>query len=149
MLMAVQRVDHGKMLELAMQHLVGVDKAKFVYGEDHSKYRDETLTDFKEGRLPVLISTLISEGYDMPALSHVIAGRGEESRIATIQLMGRGMRSHPGKTKAVYVDILDRKTAWLGNHSKTREKVYQGERAFTTIPVAAADLEKFLSTYTL
>ena len=148
-LMAVQRVDHGKTLELAMQHLVGPDQAKFVYGEDHSTYRDETLTAFKEGKLPVLISTLISEGVDIPNLAHVVAGRGESSRIATIQLMGRGMRSYPGKTKAVYVDVMDRKTAWLGRHTRTRETAYRAERAFTTIPVDVKDLGKFLQTYKL
>ena len=68
-LMAVQRVDHGKMLELAMQHLVGEEHAKFVYGEDHSTYRDETLAAFKAGKLPILISTLISEGVDIPCVA--------------------------------------------------------------------------------
>ena len=147
-LMAVQRVDHGKMLELAMQHLVG-EQAKFVYGEDHSTYRDETLTAFKAGKLPILISTLISEGVDIPNLAHVIAGRGESSRIATIQLMGRGMRAYPGKTKAVYVDIMDHKTTWLGRHTKTRETAYNAERAFTPILVDVKNLGNFLNTYKL
>jgi superfamily II DNA or RNA helicase len=148
-LMAVQRVDHGKTLELAMQHLCGVDNAKFVYGNDHSTYRDKTLKDFADQKLPILISTLISEGINIPHLTYTIAGRGEESRIATIQLMGRGMRAFPGKTKAVYVDIMDRKTAWLGKHTKTREIAYNNERAFTTIPVDVKDLGNFLKTYQL
>jgi superfamily II DNA or RNA helicase len=148
-LMAVQRVDHGKVLELAMQHLVGPDHAKFVYGEDHSTYRDETLGAFKAGKLPILISTLISEGVDMPMLAHCVAGRGEASRIATIQLMGRGMRAFPGKTKAVYVDIMDTKSAWLSKHTKTRAIAYNNERAFTTIPVDVKDLGTFLKGYQL
>ena len=148
-LIAVQRIDHGKMIELAMQHLIGEDHAKFVYGEDHSTYRDATLKAFANKELPVLISTLISEGVDIPHLTYTIAGRGEESRIATIQLMGRGMRSYPGKTRAVYVDIMDRKTAWLGRHSKTREIAYNSERAFNPIPVDSKELGNFLQTYKL
>lgn len=143
-LIAVQRVDHGKWMELAMRHLAGEQNVRFLHGEDSPSYRTETLKLFAEGKLPVLISTLISEGVDIPHLAYIIGGRGEESRIATIQLMGRGMRSYPDKKKAVYVDIMDYRTKWLGRHSRTRDRLFRSERAFNLVSIESDQFADYL-----
>lgn len=143
-LVAVQRVDHGRLLVEYLAYLVGEDKVKFVYGDDKAEYRDATLKAFADQKLPILISTLISEGVDIPHLEYVISGRGEESRIATIQLLGRSMRTFPGKKKAVYFDIMDTGTTWLGRHSKTRAGVFRGESVFSLYSVPAGGMHSFL-----
>ena len=145
-LIAVQRVDHGRRLAAALGYLLGEDKAKFVYGDDEDEYRASTLKAFKSGELPVLISTLVGEGYDFPALRNTISLIGGSSQIATLQLLGRGMRSHPGKTRARLFDIMDRGTRWLSEHSGDREAIYRGERAFTYTEIDAGALKDFLKT---
>ena len=146
-LVAVQRVDHGKLLEEYLQYLVGPQQVKFIYGEDESGYRREHLGAFADKKLPILISTLVSEGVDWPHLSTTINCRGEESRIATIQLMGRSMRKYPGKEKALYIDIMDEKSSWLAKHAKTRKSVYDSEPVFKRLQVQAAHIKSFVEGY--
>jgi hypothetical protein len=146
-LVAVQRVDHGKLLEEYLQYLVGPLNVKFIYGEDESVYRKEHLGAFADKKLPILISTLVSEGVDWPHLSTTINCRGEESRIATIQLMGRSMRKYPGKEKALYIDIMDDKSGWLARHARTRKSVYDSEPVFKRLQVDARNIKSFVEGY--
>lgn len=145
-LIAVQSINHGKQLTKYLEYLVGPKHVKFLYGEDKNAYRKEVLKIFKEKRLPILISTLISEGVDIPHLSVTIAARGEKSKIATIQLMGRSMRTHPGKTKALYIDIMDYGSRWLTNHSNTRSFIFDSEEVFSRIKLEG-NVKKFFDDY--
>jgi superfamily II DNA or RNA helicase len=95
--------------------------------------RTASVGDFKKGKLPVLISTLMGEGVDIPNLSHIINCRGEESAISVIQLLGRAMRTdpnNPNKKRAICVDIADRYERWLGSHAESRQAVYETEKAY-------------------
>lgn len=129
-LIAVTRVEHGKILEEALSRVLSRSEVVFVYGEDVAATREHALKNFSNRRLPVLISTLIKEGIDIPALDVVISARAESSRISTIQLMGRCMRSYPGKTHATYIDIMDRQQKWLGRHSKVRTAIFESAKSF-------------------
>ena len=143
-LISVQRVDHGKLLAEYLSYLAGPHNVKFVYGNDEGAYRKEHLEAFANTGLPILISTLVGEGIDWPRLAHCINCRGEESRIATIQLLGRSMRAFPGKERAMYFDIMDTQTTWLARHAKTRASVYAGERCFSRYAVKPEDVKSFI-----
>lgn len=129
-LIAVTRVEHGKLLEAALQQILSRVEVKFVYGADDTATRDHLLSSFGAGRLPILISTLVKEGIDIPSLDVVISARAESSRISTIQLMGRCMRSCPGKKCATYIDVMDRQHKWLGRHSKVRMSIFESAKSF-------------------
>ena len=144
-LIAVTRIAHGKMLEKAMTTLVGDGNVKFLHGEDTTETRKHFLKEFSNKRLPVMISTLLGEGIDIKPLEVIVNIRGEESKISTIQLMGRAMRIHPGKDKAIYVDIMDYKNYWLGRHSKIRRGIYRDEETFTIVNIDQKDISKLAS----
>ncbi len=101
-LIDVKRIEHGKILK-EMLAKEGI-KAEFLSSESPNRW--EILEDFKEGKIPVLISTLLKEGVDIPEISAIILAGGGKSDIMTIQTIGRALRPKAGM-KAVIVDVQD------------------------------------------
>ena len=109
-----ERVVHGKILSSML-------KAPFVYSK--SRDRDETIDSFKKGYTNVLISTLLSEGIDIPEISAIILASGGKSEVAVIQRIGRALRPDPKFNNAIVVDIAD-KGRYLGEHALIRYSLY-------------------------
>ncbi|WP_457741743.1 DEAD/DEAH box helicase [Thermococcus sp.] len=101
-LIDVKRIEHGKILK-EMLEKEGV-KAEFLSSQSPNRW--EVLEAFKNGELPVLISTLLKEGVDIPEISAIILAGGGKSDIMTIQTIGRALRPKKGM-RAVIVDIAD------------------------------------------
>ena len=71
---------------------------------DHAK-RARMIDDLGNGRLQVLTSCdIISEGTDIPVVSAAILLRPTQSLSLALQQMGRALRIHPGKQRAVILD---------------------------------------------
>jgi len=84
----------------------GVD-AKFVTGDTAKKIRSERLDAFRNGNYPVLINCgVFTEGTDIPNIDCVILARPTKSRNLLIQMIGRGMRLHPGKGNCHIIDMV-------------------------------------------
>lgn len=67
--------------------------------------RDRMIRDLAEGRLNVLAScNVVSEGTDIPVVSAAILLRPTASFALAMQQMGRVLRIHPGKEKAIILD---------------------------------------------
>jgi superfamily II DNA or RNA helicase len=67
--------------------------------------RDATLLGFAEGTIKVLVNVeIITEGYDVPACDGTILARATESESLYLQMVGRGGRASPGKTKSIVLD---------------------------------------------
>ncbi|WP_206204367.1 DEAD/DEAH box helicase [Thermococcus sp. LS1] len=101
-LIDVKRIEHGKILK-EMLEKEGI-KAEFLSSKSPNRW--EILENFKEGKIPVLVSTLLKEGVDIPEISAIILAGGGKSDIMTIQTIGRALRPKKGM-KAVIVDIQD------------------------------------------
>ena len=57
----------------------------------------------------VLISYMtLTEGFDSTSVDCVILGRQSRSESTLIQMIGRGLRSHPGKTDCLVIDFTGR-----------------------------------------
>ena len=73
----------------------------------NSPDRDQILKDFEEGEYEVLCnSMLLTEGFDSPAVDCIIILRPTKVRSLYQQMVGRGMRLHPGKTELLLLDFL-------------------------------------------
>lgn len=76
----------------------------------------------------VLVSTLIKEGIDLPALSAVFFVGGGKSESVLVQTVGRALRVCQGKTMAHLYNVMDREGNWEPHHSRKRqallEKIY-------------------------
>jgi len=73
----------------------------------NSKDREEVLADFDAGEYDVLCnSMLLTEGWDCPSVDCIIVLRPTKIRSLYQQMVGRGMRLHPGKEELLLLDFL-------------------------------------------
>ena len=96
-------IAHSKHI-VAQFESVGV-KAKHIDCYMPQEDKDEILDSFKRGEFTVLSNVaLIAEGFDYPACSVMILARPTKSLIRYIQMVGRVLRTHDSKTKALVLD---------------------------------------------
>lgn len=88
-------------------------KAAAVWGA-MGDVRQETLEQYSEGKLDALTNcNVLTEGYDDPSTSVVILARPTQSTVLFTQMVGRGLRTFPGKKECLVIDFAD----MLGRHN--------------------------------
>ena len=84
----------------------GID-AKFVTSATPKKVRSERLEAFRNGEFPVLLNCgVFTEGTDIPNIDCVLLARPTKSQNLLVQMIGRGMRLHPGKKNCHIIDMV-------------------------------------------
>lgn len=88
--------------------------------------RAEILADFQRGEYNVLCnSMLLTEGWDCPDVDCIVVLRPTKSRSLYCQMVGRGTRLAPNKTKLLLLDFL-----WMtGRHDLCRPATLLGASA--------------------
>jgi ATP-dependent helicase IRC3 len=82
-------------------------EARVVTGGTPKKLRGETVEAFKKGEFPVLLNCgVFTEGTDIPNIDCVLLARPTKSRNLLVQMIGRGMRLHPGKANCHIIDMV-------------------------------------------
>jgi len=110
----VERIDHGERLESL------IPDARFVCAD--TAERDELIGEFRDGEREVLISTLLGEGVDVPAMRSMVMAGGLKTEIGAIQKVGRSLR--PDTDEAVIVDFMDSGN-YVGDHAEERIRTYK------------------------
>lgn len=78
-----------------------------VDGSMPARLRKETLRRHRCSELRVLTSIgVLTEGYDDPGVAVAILARGFGHAGLFLQCLGRILRPHPGKTKAIAIDLV-------------------------------------------
>ncbi|MEO0035189.1 MAG: hypothetical protein RLZZ501_1212 [Pseudomonadota bacterium] len=96
--------------------------ATSVDGSMSARERAAAIGGLADGSVQVLTScALIGEGLDIPAIACAILERPTASTSLYVQMVGRALRPHPGKTHAVVLDLV-------GNCS--RHGMYDAKRAW-------------------
>ncbi|KAJ4354209.1 putative ATP-dependent helicase IRC3 [Didymosphaeria variabile] len=81
--------------------------AEFVTGDTPSRIRSARVDAFKRGNFPVLLNCgVFTEGTDIPNIDCVLLARPTKSRNLLVQMIGRGMRLHPGKENCHIIDMV-------------------------------------------
>ena len=114
----VERIDHGEMLHGRLPGSV------FLSGVDNSTRRQLVLREFEDGKIKILVSTLLREGVSINSMNSFIAAGGMKSPIGVIQRIGRALRIAPGKTDAIIVDFRD-SGRFLSDHWAERYETYR------------------------
>lgn len=126
--------------------------ADYVAGD--SPDRAEKLARFASGEIQVLSSCMVlTEGFDDPGVDCVLLARPTKSRPLFAQMIGRGLRLHPGKENCVALDFTDNcgrhqlASAWrfLGYTQQPADDEVlsvDGEKKRRESKVAAVDLER-------
>jgi superfamily II DNA or RNA helicase len=112
----VMRINHGE--ELVTRMGAAHVRAEFIHGKVKEKTREQIFADLFGGALDHVVAqaTTVGEGTDLPALRALINATGMtgggnkaegDTGKDTLQFLGRGLRTFPGKTYFDYVDFFD------------------------------------------
>lgn len=112
-LLLVGQIDHGLKLK-EMLDSKGFDSI-FI----HSKAKDKCVDHHV-----IIATSIFDEGIDLPEREVIIMAAGGKSSIKCTQRVGRVLRLHPDKDRAVVVDFFDN-CKYLVNHSKRRCELYE------------------------
>ncbi len=81
--------------------------AAAIDGTTPSGRRKEVLRQLRSGELAVVANCgVLTEGWDEPSIACVVGARPTTSRGLYAQMVGRGLRPHPGKTDCLVLDIV-------------------------------------------
>lgn len=96
-------VAHAK--ELALMFEGRGIPADYVCGRDEDDRRRRVLKDYAEGKIRILFNVdVLTKGYDQPDIGCVILARPTRSLSLHIQMLGRGLRTAPGKDDCIFID---------------------------------------------
>ncbi|MBS0348951.1 MAG: DEAD/DEAH box helicase [Proteobacteria bacterium] len=96
-------IPHSQHIVEAFQR-AGIKAAHIDYHHDDDE-RAAILDAFARGEITVLSnSALLAEGWDCPSTEVMILARPTKSLIRYIQMVGRVLRPHPGKARALLLD---------------------------------------------
>lgn len=123
-LININLIEHGKILEtLGLQQGISCE---FIYASADSDLRDkikEALDSKKIGC--VIASAIFKEGVNIPSLDCCINAAGGKSEIATLQALGRGLRTTKTKKEVLLIDFQDTGHPHLRRHFKIRYEIYK------------------------
>lgn len=81
--------------------------AGVIHSELHRTDRFTTLTNFRSGKLKILISIeMLNEGIDIPEVNAVVFARVTHSRRIFLQQLGRGLRLSENKSTVTVLDFV-------------------------------------------
>jgi DNA repair protein RadD len=79
--------------------------AEMLTDADDEEIREEVLGRLEAGNTSVVINCfLLAYGVDVPAVECIILARPTRSLVMYLQMVGRGLRSAPGKTHCILID---------------------------------------------
>lgn len=125
-LILVKQVEHGDNL-LWMANLLLKDKAKchFVWSNTGKDERGLIKNALENKDIKCVIASAVwKEGINIKSLDVVINAAGGKSEIATLQGIGRGLRTTETKNTVTIIDFLDGYNRYLSHHAMLRMKVY-------------------------
>jgi len=99
-------VEHCKRVSEALSE-IGI-KSAILHSDLSNDERDQTIKDFKSGKIKYLINiNIASEGFDHPAIDCVVMMRPTKSAGLYYQQVGRGLRLCDGKTECLVLDFAN------------------------------------------
>jgi superfamily II DNA or RNA helicase len=82
---------------IAAEHIDGYER--------DTERREQVIRGFREGRIQVLCNVaILTKGFDAPETSCLVIARPTKSLMLHYQMLGRGLRTAPGKTDCLVID---------------------------------------------
>ena len=120
----IQHLNHvsAELDSLGIEH-------ELLTGERPKAVRDEILKRFRAGQIKCVLATqLADEALDVPVLSNVVLTFPGKHDGRIVQQVGRALREHPDKEKAVIDDFVDWFTPVLRGQWLKRRPAYKKMR---------------------
>jgi DNA repair protein RadD len=90
-----------------LKMMIGEDKCGIVHGKMKKKDREQTLNDFKSGKLKAVTNcAVLTHGFDFPELDCIITAKPTMSITLHYQIIGRSVRPHHDKNKSYIFDFV-------------------------------------------
>lgn len=97
-------------------------KAEMVCGSTPKEDRESILSRFKNGDIDLITNCqILTEGWDCPQTDCIIVARPTKARSLYVQMAGRGLRRHPGKSNCLILDFGD------ANHTLCSTNILLGD----------------------
>jgi len=128
-LILVDEREHGKIVHRVLEKLCPTASAVFyIDGEVPVKKRKESREFTEANDRVITIATLgvYSTGINIKKLHTIIFFSGGQAKIRTLQAVGRSLRKHESKDRALLIDICDNLYYSL-KHTKERLRFYSDE----------------------
>jgi superfamily II DNA or RNA helicase len=97
-------------------------------GKEDSDTRAARLEDLERGKFGIMLSSVLSEGIDVPFLSIVINAEGGARPVATVQRQ-RNTTAKKGKKFSLFIDFFDEMNPYFERHSQARLEQYEADGA--------------------
>ncbi len=126
-LVLVDRIEHGRLLESIMKAMGGKD-VYFIEGAVEGEVREKIreLMEKSDDIVCVAISSIFSTGINISNLHYIVFANTVKAKVSVIQSIGRGVRTHDGKSRVTVFDIHD--TFKYGNKLfEERRKLYESQ----------------------
>ena len=105
-------IEHADKISLLLREH-GI-KCASIHGNKSLQERKDIIEGFRKGKYTCLTNCqLLTEGFDEPSIEALIIARPTCSKALYTQMIGRGLRTYPGKTECVLYELTD------NNHSIT------------------------------
>lgn len=132
-LILVDLIDHGLILEQLCQSIEG-KQTFFVQGSTDTNIRKDIIDTMEQtdNVICIAMSQIFSTGISINNLPFVIFSCIGKSTVKISQAIGRAMRLHKNKDKALIYDIAD-DTDYSMNHLRERIKLYKTNKYPFTI----------------
>jgi|GEM_PF-2509745 len=101
-------IEHAEALKGAF--LKSGHNAEVIHSklQDLKNERKRLIGDFKNGTTPILINVgILTTGFDEGSVECVLLARPTKILRLYIQIAGRGLRTHPGKEKCLFLDCAN------------------------------------------
>ena len=83
-------------------------RAEALDGETPQYRREDMFRRFRTGELRAVVNFgVLTEGFDEPSVDAIVLARPTQSQSLYIQMVGRGLRLHPGKRDCLVLDVAD------------------------------------------
>ncbi len=98
-------VKHARDLTFELSEMPGIRPA-LITGEMDMESRELVYADFRNGLVNVLCSCMVlTEGFDVPDVECILMCRPTASPGLYRQMIGRGLRKHPGKKECLVLEF--------------------------------------------
>lgn len=131
-LVAVRNIAHGNEIKELLPTAVE------IYAETYN--RVVLFDKFREGEIPIVISTLCKEGIDIPRCSAIVIAHDTQDAA---QMIGRGLRLFPGKKDCVVIHPVDEHPVFK-KHIKYNEKVFIKPQKIKTGFITEDDMQRII-----
>ena len=137
-LVIVNKLAHGEALSKDTGY-------PFVTGSWSGAKRKAAFNDLASGKINGIISTVVSEGVDIPEISMVVLAGGGKAKHLAIQRVGRGIRKK-GKPYCIVFDFVDTGHKVVERHNISRRNAYKANNIPVSIVQTPFELSNIVQT---